>query len=82
MPTTPFINTLVRVDSMSELEFKLKSFKLDPQTPEQALENIRNMKKNLNLEYAQLDEKKLDDILKRAGSFTDEVLDIRRRERN
>ena len=67
---------------MSELEFKLKSFKLDPQTPEQALENIRDMKKNLNLENAQIDKKKLDDILKRAGSFTDEVLEMRRREHN
>ncbi len=65
----------------SELELKLKAFKLEPQTPAQALENIRKMKEDLNLKNGKVDKKKLNEILKKAGSFTDEVLAARKEER-
>jgi hypothetical protein len=65
----------------SELKPKLKSFKLEPQTPQQAFENLRKMKEDLNLKNGKVDKKKLKDILKRAESFTDEVLATRKEER-
>jgi hypothetical protein len=66
---------------LSELELKLKSFKLEPQTPEQALESIRKMKKDLNLKNWKVAKKKLNDILEKADSFADEVLETRNEER-
>ena len=64
----------------SELGFKLKEFKIEPQSKEQALANIQKMRSDLGLKK-KVSESKLQDVLKRAGSLTDEILATREKER-
>ncbi len=66
---------------MSELHFKLKSFRIEPQSKEQALENIRKLKKTVGMSGIKSDKTQLSEILKRAGSLTQEVLESRKKER-
>ena len=70
---------------VSELNFKLKNFRLEPQSTEQALANIRKMRSDLGIERASSKdnrrEEQLREILKRAGPFTDEILASREKER-
>jgi hypothetical protein len=66
---------------ISELELKLKSIKMQPQTPEQAIASIRKMKDDLGLTGRTVDKQKLKSIFKRAGSFTEEVETSRNNER-
>ena len=64
---------------MSELEFKLKSFKIEPQTTVQALENIHNLKRDIGMLGKKTDKTEVASILKRAGSLTEEVLESRKK---
>jgi hypothetical protein len=64
----------------SELDFKLKEFKIEPQSKEQALANIQKMRSDLGLKK-KVSESELQDVLKRAGSLTDEILATREKER-
>ena len=66
---------------MSELEFKLKSFKIEPQPKHQALENIQKLKADIGMLDKKTDKRELEEILKRAGSLTEEVLESRKKER-
>ena len=67
---------------MSELEFKLKSFKIEPQTKEQALENIHNLKRNIGMLGKKSDKMEVANILKKSGSLTEEVFRIRKKEKS
>lgn len=68
---------------MSEIDSKLKGFKIEPQTPEQALANIQKFKLDLGLTgLKKVDKEKLKEILKRAGSFSDEVIATRKSDRS
>lgn len=66
---------------MSELERRIKSFKLEPQSKEQALANIKRLRKDLNLENVHADKNRVKAILKKAGSLTDELLAMREQDR-
>ena len=66
---------------MSELEYKLKSFKIEPQPKEQALANIRKLKTDIGMLAKASDEAEISHILEYAGSFTEEVLESRKKER-
>lgn len=66
---------------VSELELKLKSFKIEPQSKEEALENIRKLKSNIGMLGKKSSKKEVLEILKRAGSLTEEVLESRKKER-
>ena len=66
---------------MSELERRIKSFKLEPQSKEQALANIKRLRKDLNLENVHTDKNRVSAILKKAGSLTDELLAMREQDR-
>ena len=66
---------------MSELERRIKSFKLEPQSKEQALANIKRLRKDLNLENVHTDKNRVKAILKKAGSLTDELLAMREQDR-
>ena len=68
---------------LSEIGFKLKGFKIEPQTPEQALANIQKFKQDLGLTGSvKVDKKRLKEIIARAGSFSDEVIATRNSERS
>ena len=67
---------------LSELDFKLKSLKIEPRTKEQALSNVRRLKAVLGVANKKADKEKVREILKHVGSMTDEILDLRRKERN
>lgn len=67
---------------LSELDFKLRRVKIEPQTKEQALANVRKLKADLGVGNKKADKEKVRKILKHAGSMTDEILDSRRKERN
>lgn len=67
---------------MSEINFKLKDFRIEPQTPEQALANVQKFKQDLGLTGSEkVDKERLKEIIKRAGSFSDEVIATRKSER-
>lgn len=66
---------------VSELDFRLKSFKIEPQTKEQALANIRKMRSDLGIDKTHPDKGELKEVLRRAGSLTDEILSYREKER-
>lgn len=66
---------------VSELGFKLKSFKIEPQTKDQALANIRKLKADVGMANVRSSQKEVSEILKRAGSLTDEVLAAREKDR-
>lgn len=66
---------------VSELEHKLRSFKIEPQSKEEALENIRKLKSNIGMLGKKSSKKEVLEILKRAGSLTEEVLESRKKER-
>lgn len=60
----------------------LKSFKIEPQTTEQALANVKKLKDDLGLNGGKKVRKaRLRSIYKHAGSFTDEVIETREKER-
>lgn len=67
--------------NLSDLQAKIKSFHIQPLTAEQAIANIRKMKKDLDLADHDVDKKRLKRIYEKAGSFTDEVLETRKNER-
>jgi hypothetical protein len=64
----------------SELGSKLKEFKIEPQSKEQALASIQKMRSDLGLKK-KVSESELQDALKRTGSLADEILAIREKER-
>lgn len=67
---------------MSKLDFKLKGFKIEPQTTEQALANIKKLKDDLGIKgEKKVSKARLRSIYKRAGSFSDEVIETRKKER-
>lgn len=66
---------------MTELEKKLSAFKLESQTKEKALENIKRLRKDLDLENIHPDRKRLQAILQKSGSLTDELLTMREQDR-
>lgn len=66
---------------MTELEKKLNAFKLESQTKEKALENIKRLRKDLDLENIHPDRKRLRAILQKSGSLTDELLTMREQDR-
>jgi hypothetical protein len=65
----------------TELDLALKGFKIEPQSKDQALANVRKMRSDLGIENMQVDKNQMNEILKRAGSLTDEVLSSREKER-
>lgn len=65
----------------SELQMKIKSYNVQPQTAEQAIANIRKMKEDLGLTDRAVDKNRLKSIFEKSGSFTDEVLEARKNER-
>lgn len=68
---------------LSELDLKLKSFKIEPQTKEQALANVKKLKIDLGLDDSKkVDKERLKEIIKRAGSFSEEVIATRKSERS
>ena len=68
---------------MSDIGFRLKGFRMEPQTSEQALANVQKFKQDLGLTGSKkLDKKRLKDIIARAGSFSDEVIATRNSERS
>jgi len=67
--------------NLSELQMKIKSYNVRPQTAEQAIANIRKMREDLGLTGHTVDKNRLKSIFKKSGSFTDEVLETRKTER-
>ncbi len=67
---------------MPEINLKLKSFRIEPQTKEQAQANIRKLKADIGMTNVKADKETVRDIIKRVGSLTDEVLESRERARN
>ena len=67
--------------NLSDLQAKIKPYYVQPQTAEQAIANIRKMKKDLGLTDYTVDKNRLKSIFKKSGSFTDEVLETRKNER-
>ncbi|GEM_PF-1785257 len=68
-------------EALSKLDSRLNGFEIEPQTPEQALANIRKLKTDLGLPGKKIGKRRLREIYKRTGSFTDEVLKAREKER-
>lgn len=66
---------------MTEIDLALKGFKIEPQSKDQALANIRKMRSDLGIDKMQVDKRQVQEILKRAGSLTDEILSSREKER-
>jgi len=66
---------------LSELDLKLKSFRIEPQSKEQALANIRKLKAEIGMAHVKADKAKVHEIIRRAGSLTDEILESRERAR-
>jgi cell division protein FtsX len=64
-----------------ELDLKLKSFRIEPQSKEQAQEIIRKLKADIGMANVKADKKKVRQILRRAGSLTDEILKSREKAR-
>lgn len=62
-----------------ELGFKLKGFRIEPQSKEQAVANIHKMRTDLGL--TGVSEQEVQDALKKAGSLTDAILTSREKER-
>lgn len=67
---------------MSELDLKLGSFKAEPQTKEQALKNLQKLKKDIGMINVRGNKEEVRAILKRAGSLSEEILDLRKQERS
>ena len=66
---------------MSRLDFKLRSFRIEPQTTTQALANIKKLKDDLGLKSGKkVSKARLRSIYKHTGSFTDEVIETREKE--
>ena len=66
---------------LSEIDLKLKSFRIEPQAKEQAQANIRKLKADIGMENVRADKKIVREIMKRAGSLSDEILQSRERAR-
>ena len=66
---------------LSEVDLKLKGFRIKPQTKEQAQGNIRKLKADIGMANVKADKQMVRDIIKRAGSLTDEILESRERAR-
>ena len=66
---------------MIELEQKLSVFKLEPQSKEQSLANIKQLRRDLHLEGVSTNKEHIRSILKKVGSLTDELLAIREQDR-
>jgi hypothetical protein len=66
---------------MTEIDLALKGFKIEPQSKDQALANIRKMRSDLGIDKMQVDKHQIQEILKRAGSLADEILSSREKER-
>jgi hypothetical protein len=65
----------------SQLEQKLKSYKTEPQSKEKALANIEKLKAEIGMKDVKSDKEDVKEILKRAGSLSDEIVDLRKKER-
>lgn len=66
---------------MSELETKLKAFTTTPESKEKALESLRRLKAEVGLKDIQSNRNEVREILKKAGSLSDEITELRKKER-
>lgn len=66
---------------LSELEMKLKSYKTIPQPKEQALDNLRRLKAEIGMKDERSSREEVKAILKKAGSLSDEISELRKKER-
>jgi len=65
----------------SQLEKRLKSYKTEPQSKDKALENLEKLKDEIGMKGIRSDKKEVKEILKRAGSLSDEIIELRKKER-
>ena len=69
--------------TVSDIELKLRGFKIEPQSKEQALANLNQFKVEFGLIGSEkVNKERLKEIVKRAGSFSDEVIATRKSERD
>lgn len=67
---------------LSDLDLKLKGFKVKPQTKEQALKNLERLKKDIGMANVKSNKEEVRKILKRAGSLSEEILYLHKQERS
>lgn len=65
----------------SQLEQRLKPYKTEPQSKEKALANIEKLKAEIGMKGVKSDKEDVKEILKRAGSLSDEIIELRKNER-
>jgi len=65
----------------SRLEQRLKPYKTLPQSKDKALKNLENLKDEIGMKGVRSDKKEVKEILKRAGSLSDEIIELRKKER-
>jgi len=66
---------------LSELEAKLRAFKTTPQSKESALQRVRRLKAEVGMEDVKSDKNEVKAILRKAGSLSDEIIELRKNER-
>ena len=59
----------------------MKAFKTTPQSKEIALENLRRLKAEVGMQDIKSDKNEVKEILKKAGSLSDEIIELRKKER-
>ena len=65
----------------SLLEQRLKPFKTEPQSKDKALANIEKLKAEIGMKDVKSDKEDVKEILKRAGSLSEEIIEQRKKER-
>lgn len=65
----------------SRLEQRLKLYKTLPQSKDKALKNLEKLKDEIGMKGVRSDKKEVTVILKRAGSLSDEIIELRKKER-
>jgi len=64
-----------------QLEQRLKPYKTQPQSKEKALANIEKLKDEIGMKGVKSDKEDVKAILKRAGSLSDEIIELRKKDR-
>lgn len=65
----------------SQLEQRLKPYKTQPQLKEKALENLEKLKAEIGMKGVESNKEDVKEILRRAGSLSDEIIALRKKER-
>lgn len=66
---------------MSQLEQRLKPYKTEPQSKDRVLANLEKLKAEIGMKDVKSDKQDVKEILKRAGSLSDEIIELRKKER-